>query len=317
MPRETFHGCGTTAHLGGAEDPRNALLVLFYPSSGWGSGNLAGFETAARAIVSDALATNEWFRDHATRLSFYAILDPTVASTGAVACESSGLGASAQLWGAGQHYWRAKGAHYGPLARGSSVEPDIYVALRSDYCDGWGNEGGRLNRQTSAVATHIVLGSRFGCQRSNDSGCPAGSRLAHEMGHALGGLADEYGRDGPCPGGEGYPNFGLPGAVPWGCHIGQSPPVACPDDAPPVRHSFLREHAPSTGCFYRRPCSDSLMRGFYGSVFQFDDVGYDAMTTGLNRELGLSLPLRLSACGAGTAGTCVPACDGVDCGLDG
>ena len=309
--RLAYHGCGEMRHVGGAADPTGKMLYVILPAGGWG-GDIEAFVASATTMVSEMLARNEWFRDHAAHLSFYALADPITADGPAGGCS---LGTTINLAAQSYYKWRFTGAEYGPAARGTGVEPDIIIGLinNTSRCNGWASNGtiGRLVGDPGTVG-YVTMATDLGCYSTVETiaECSMGDRLAHELGHAQAGLADEY-NGSTC----GYPNYDYRTRVSWRCAVGASPQIECPDHAPPVRASYLRFYRNGETCV--RPCSDSLMRGWYSRALQFDAVAYAAMTNALNGEIGTSLDDGMPDCTDAEAGTCQPSCEGIDCGVDG
>ncbi|HJL14923.1 MAG TPA: hypothetical protein RMH99_04665 [Sandaracinaceae bacterium LLY-WYZ-13_1] len=311
--RQAYHGCGDMRFLGGNEDPSDSLLIVLLPMSGW-SGDVSGFLDAAQQLASEALIQNQWGTDHADHLSFYALYDESVADNATGGCDVGSTASLAAQQGVRQ---RVLGAEMGPLGRGHGVEPDIWVGVLNNgprsKCNGYASDATRRGEVGDPTAEGFITAPIYvGCNETDESvfdvDCSAGVRLVHEMGHALGGLADEYGGSI-----SGYPNYEFRSRASWRCLVGDSPQLICPDHAPPAEPSFVRFVGPDPV----RPCSDSLMRGWYSGMTEFDPVSYAAMTNALAGEIGASLDGGLDACGEDDEpGECEPA-DCADCGRDG
>lgn len=351
--RSVFWGCAETVHLGGAEDPRGRLLIAVYPAAGPdGAWDRDSFVTTATEAIEGLLGRNDFFRRNADQFSFYGIVDPTVLANSTFGgCQAivggDGYTETLDMGPEGEWYWRTRGAAYGPVPRfefsaspnrdfevTEMIRPDIHLGLLNGLCSGWASVPGRL----------LIVGSRFNAFTGRMGTLPVdgsnvalvGDRIAHELGHAIGGLADEYGFNGDgvptwnrCIGGDSvqnnaagvpYPNLAArscpvddpgcsdPTPVPWECMIGAG--HECPDHRP-GSHSYVRETDAIDGrCgAIVTPCSDSLMRGFAALNPQYDPWADNVMS----RAIGVAPAFSEDACGA----ACVGSCDGVQCGNDG
>jgi hypothetical protein len=158
-------------------------------------------------------------------------------------------------------------------------------------------------RASDAPGAFVVVGA-------NDPGFV----LAHELGHAIGGLTDEYREDRGwaydlkvCTLGlEGergfhgfdHPNLTSDATPPWVCEFGG---MACPGGGIVAAYS-------DSMCDWHRPCPNSIMRSSVGG--QFDPVGVRAMDHGLQ----FGTVYQHGAC------ECDASCDHVPdgaCGLNG
>ena len=312
---EHFHGCATLEHVGGAEDPTGKALVVIWPVGGWDVGSFT--EAAAEAVGE--MGDVDWFADHMDDFSFYAMVDPEVVGAMNWSCTAGGLGAGwtdTQNPGSGGRFFhRVENATYGPVEQPSGLVPHFAVGLIDGACSGWGNRPGPV----------LMVGTEFNCEVDGAGGierstCSVGARIAHEMGHALAALGDEYGfssgtpsSTSRCPGGPtDAPNISVRGAATWADQIGCSPPLTCPDDSPANR-SFVRE-AYDASCPTTAPCSNSIMRGFGATAMQFDPISAAAMTNALNELIGTGYDDGLPS---GCSGTCETDCGGVRCGYGG
>jgi hypothetical protein len=215
-------------HVGGATASRGRALFVFMPR---GYEDLDAFVERARRFSSELLAS-DWFEDHTSEMSFYALRSAATNVAGRPGCgQTAAAPAHARGWLA------ARNENYG----GAERSPDVRILLVADCPDyiGW-------------AASGVVTVS---------SDAPYDS-LAHEIGHAFGSLADEYSVEGPigtviCAGNRllfETPNVAHRDDLPWECiRPGRAYAENC--------HVFqsVDAYGPVCGEDRVRPCDDCAM----------------------------------------------------------
>lgn len=147
-----------------------------------------------------------------------------------------------------------------------------------------------------------------------DSVLRSAAVLAHELGHAIAGLADEYdyGGSADCSDERPEPNIGLLDSPKWFCSADDGQVYAGQGCGP---HGGLvgANQGPISSCATGavRPCDSSLMRQTWDGA-QFDPIGYGAMTYGAENGERLGF----EDCGASCDDDCTSVPAG-SCGFNG
>lgn len=295
-------------HVGGSTDVNNTYAVVFVPT-GWG--DLAAFEAYTRGVAESLLA-QDWYDEHADGFSFWALAKEEVDELGEVACAGpmdtpsgeDAAGVNARIDQA------ARPEALLAMYEGALGVPTVYVITHPQECRSWTTFGGSA----------ISLG-----RKDQNLG---GVVMAHEIGHNLGYLADEYDY-GSCRGAN-TPNLSETPEVKWSCLLENNGGAACPDGG------AVRAFSVEAGCDPQivRPCTRCMMRDYADFCpicrAQMDsrfagggdvDLGGCDCTPNDCPATGCGGDGCFGECGCGAgercfAGMCEAGCVGNTCGID-
>jgi cysteine-rich repeat protein len=306
-------------HLAGSTDVNATYAVLFIPA-GWG--DLAAFEAYAKSTAEGALA-QDWYDEHTEEISFWALVDQEVDDLGRVPCagpmDTPTQAHADAVWDRVDEvaFPEAVLARY----EGALGIVDTHVVTHPVDCRNWTTFGGR--------AISLGLSER------------ADVVMAHEIGHNLGWLDDEYAYGSCRP--PRAPNTSIEDPIKWSCLAQNNGGAACPEGAPV--HAYPVEGA---GCDILRPCRTCMMLNYadfcpvcraqmdariVGGVAEIASNGADDDLDGDTDDGGCDCtPNSCPAmgcggdgcfgecgCGAGQrcfAGACEDSCPGQTCGID-
>ena len=226
--------------------------VVFIPV-GWGDPD--SFTDYVRQVAEQIFADNDWFADNEDRWRFsawqadchYGAADPDSNDRGAVLDWISGLYGNTRLIP----------SHTKLVAVGA---------------------GGACSGVTYMLADQVALVQCGDARQMAEV-------LAHELGHAFGGLVDEYPYEdeiAECDSDHwqfGYPNHSFEGDIKWKCAAQtEGDPVFFGQDCGDGAEGSVGAWPRSGRCENAmRPCAQSIMRHHWGTA-QFDVVGRAAMS---------------------------------------
>ncbi|MFH1435486.1 MAG: MopE-related protein [Pseudomonadota bacterium] len=223
-------------HLLGPENPDSAFIIVFVPN-GFGDEIISFIETASS--LAQWTGSMDWFSGHNSEFSFWALLDEE-----ADQMDSPNCSCNYHAEGCPDTYRTnrilRKGLESG-LNRSYGMikaSPDRLVLITNQRC--------RAFAQWSGGILLSSVESRRGV-------------LAHELGHSLGQLADEYSENGyPCPTVDNRANIGRRGEEPWLCVMAGNPyETSCSDGSP------VDAYEPVLDCpGWVRPCPHCMMNDF-------------------------------------------------------
>lgn len=273
-------------HVGGAPAESSSITVVYVPA-GWG--DLEAFEAYAR-FQSEGTLASDFYDAHADEISFWALSVPEVDELGSVGCGDVGGVNSriADLRDAimGGRYDGALRAHR-PLQATLSTPSE---------CRSWAQYGG-----------NIMLGVD-----------PRDTVMAHEMGHSLGHLADEYPYGDRCQG-EDRPNISYGTPVKWACLAEARSDARCPDG----QGVHMRGVGGACAADVITPCSGCMMFTAADDFCpvceaQLEAVFASLLGSGLDESCnGADDDLNGTTDDGCDCATCTPVCGGRECGGDG
>ncbi|MFH1434749.1 MAG: hypothetical protein ABIJ56_03435 [Pseudomonadota bacterium] len=263
---------GELTFLEGNRDPADSFIVLFV-ANGFGD-DLEPFNAMAQSISREFLRLG-WFDIHREGLSLWTMADSEANSDTSIVCGENTipelmLAAERASELHGKVLPRATGREYGAAV----ASPDIIVFITNQVCRAF-------------AGTFILLG--------NTDTEPW--VLAHELGHSIGNLDDEYPEeDRGCP---GWINTTPMSDIRWKCLLSPLPTAAsCPDG------SALGAYPPVLSCDdWGHPCRHCLML----------DVTSDFCTVCRNR-MDLVMTVRMNHL---VYADVSEACNGIDDNMDG
>jgi hypothetical protein len=277
-------------YLGGAPADSRSLSVVYVPA-GWG--DLDAFVAYARFASEGTLAA-DFYAENADKISFWALAVEEVDELGSVAC-----------WDVG-----------GVIDRLADMRDPVMG----------GRYDGRLRAHTPF---QLVLSTPSAC-RSWASGLDGmavimlgvdgrDTVMAHEMGHSVGRLADEYSYGAEGRGCQSvHTNIAVGDDIPWRCLAENRSDARCPDGRP------VDVHTVGTGCdTVGAPCIGCMMRNAFDD---FCPVCYPQMEAAFADLLGPRLDESCNGADDDIDGVtdngcacddCTPACDSRECGPDG
>lgn len=182
--------------------PAGSYLVLFVPS---GYDDMEDFRAAARQ-AAEGLDSIDWYRDYVELFSFSTYESSTLNRIAVLHCDLYALVSVEPAAAVAEAYVMTAGARFGTVRR----SPDLIVFVVNHAC------------RAAALGSFILL----------DRGAEP-LVLAHEIGHAMANLDDEYAEEGrPCT---GTINAAPRADIGWQCQL-QGRPVAalCPDGSSAV-----------------------------------------------------------------------------------